>query len=784
MISGDEVTVNVAVPPGVFPDKNVDFGNYKYITHTGISLYGADAGNYYISPTARGRINPRPVTIRVVNVNGVVSGAIYASSGRDYDGTTTAPFDLYSNMYYALDYAENNVVDTDGWIYGDNLTIVRGTANYADKHVGYDKPVTFSGFSLGGTDAGNYELVSQPPSATSTITPKPLYLYFPNLNGTSCVASKYYDGTTTATYTNDVDRLPVQLYYGRYLIVGDDEVILNAPSSYRSISVRFATKDFKDYASWDPTVVIQGKRITLGSQGCSISGADAHNYLLRTEQTYEVNDVFIWPPQVTVSGTIPTKTFDGNPPDLSGLSIVGKNAGDDVSIRYKPGDDILDWWPEYAGTYTVRVGLGGADAGNYSLTGTTTVTQTINPKSITITASVPSSKGYDGRTTATISSASANGTVNGEDAYIRNGSANYDTPDVGTNKLVTFSGFWIANSNYTLSGQPPSVRANIDRGTPSIYWPPHIGGTESQYGVIAAFYGQTLANIPIPNNMGGAYTSAFGSVPGTFTWTTPGSSVGGVGKHSHNMTFIPNDTATWNTVTADVPVYVIAKPEMVYVPGGSFQMGDDSYDNKKPAHTVTLSSFYISQDIIKINQHARVNSNEYIFSFNTQFYYYGRGLAAIQSRLDDIFFDLDAYYRRITSMTDVIVYRREVEDRFSFASAVVYCNNLSTIEGLTPVYTINGTTVTADFTQNGYRLPTEAEWDYVFSSSVPLDFYTYTYEWVWDWYGPYSAGAQTNPTGPASGSYRVMRNQVYRAEGVPEYNIIDSYLFRIVRNVP
>jgi formylglycine-generating enzyme required for sulfatase activity len=31
------------------------------------------------------------------------------------------------------------------------------------------------------------------------------------------------------------------------------------------------------------------------------------------------------------------------------------------------------------------------------------------------------------------------------------------------------------------------------------------------------------------------------------------------------------------------------------------------------------------------------------------------------------------------------------------------------------------------------------------------------FEWCQDWYGTYASGAQTNPTGPDSGSYRVMR---------------------------
>ncbi|MBR1804652.1 MAG: SUMF1/EgtB/PvdO family nonheme iron enzyme, partial [Muribaculaceae bacterium] len=31
------------------------------------------------------------------------------------------------------------------------------------------------------------------------------------------------------------------------------------------------------------------------------------------------------------------------------------------------------------------------------------------------------------------------------------------------------------------------------------------------------------------------------------------------------------------------------------------------------------------------------------------------------------------------------------------------------------------------------------------------------WEWCQDWYGSYSSSAQTNPTGPTSGSYRVYR---------------------------
>jgi formylglycine-generating enzyme required for sulfatase activity len=44
--------------------------------------------------------------------------------------------------------------------------------------------------------------------------------------------------------------------------------------------------------------------------------------------------------------------------------------------------------------------------------------------------------------------------------------------------------------------------------------------------------------------------------------------------------------------------------------------------------------------------------------------------------------------------------------------AVEFCNALSLKEGFDEVYTISGATVTVDWTKNGYRLPTEAEWEY------------------------------------------------------------------------
>ena len=151
------------------------------------------------------------------------------------------------------------------------------------------------------------------------------------------------------------------------------------------------------------------------------------------------------------------------------------------------------------------------------------------------------------------------------------------------------------------------------------------------------------------------------------------------------MMFIISCSDDSNSVQVDKTV----KGTLVLIPAGPFSLGntgsyEGEYDEKPPVTIIISKPFYISKYEITQQQYKAVMGNN-----------------PSEFKGDDL-----------------------PVEQVSWYDALNFCNTLSQSEGLTPCYTINGTKVTCDFEANGYRLPTEAEWDYAAKAGTKTDFYS------------------------------------------------------------
>jgi serine/threonine protein kinase/formylglycine-generating enzyme required for sulfatase activity len=198
--------------------------------------------------------------------------------------------------------------------------------------------------------------------------------------------------------------------------------------------------------------------------------------------------------------------------------------------------------------------------------------------------------------------------------------------------------------------------------------------------------------------------------------------------------------------------------KLVDIPGGSFLMGSDKGGgDEKPVHTVTLAAFQMTDTEVTQSQYQAVMGN------NPSFF-------------------------KSSGNNPV--------ERVSWFDAIAFCNKLSERAKLEPCYTLS--TGACDFSKSGFRLPTEAEWEYACRAETGGDYSTgnspadlaragwyadnsgerphpvgqkapnawrlfdlhgNVWEYTNDWYAKdyYAKSPKDNPTGPSSGGDKVLR---------------------------
>ena len=189
--------------------------------------------------------------------------------------------------------------------------------------------------------------------------------------------------------------------------------------------------------------------------------------------------------------------------------------------------------------------------------------------------------------------------------------------------------------------------------------------------------------------------------------------------------------------------------KMIKVEGGTFQMGSTSGDsNKRPIHQVTLTKdYYIGEtEVTQELWTAVMGSNPSYFKSSNQ-------LPVEQVSWDDC----QTFITKLNELTGRN-FRLPTEAEWEFATrggnaTKGYTYSGSNNVGYVAWYWENIPSQTSGTTGYGTQpVATKAPNElgiYDMSGNVE--------EWCQDWFGSYSSNAQTNPTGPTSGSYRVLR---------------------------
>ncbi len=205
--------------------------------------------------------------------------------------------------------------------------------------------------------------------------------------------------------------------------------------------------------------------------------------------------------------------------------------------------------------------------------------------------------------------------------------------------------------------------------------------------------------------------------------------------------------------------FIKVPDNMVLVEGGTFMMGsNDGEDDEKPVHQVTVSSFMIGKYELTVGEfRAFVDATGYkTIAETSSCTTVWNGSKWVLNQ--DATWKSPGYSQNDNQPVSCV----------SWVDALVYCNWRSTKESLTPCYRINGnildwdfqliidwlpSSMDCDWNANGYRLPTEAEWEFAARGGTQSSGYTYSGSNVIDsvaWYWSKDIGITTHVVGTKS----------------------------------
>lgn len=598
---GDDVTLVTNGYTASFDNRNA--GNGKTVTVGGLTLGGANAGNYtLVQPTFSANITQRPLGIYVT------------AQDKTYDATTNVSVALFFTNLVA----------------GDNVLAAYDTANFADKNAGPGKTVTVDGLFIVGTAAGNYNLTNTTANTTAAINPKILRV-------AAFGVDKQYDATTAATvnlYDNHLQGDSITTTYGsaafadpyvgtgksigvtgiaispggdagNYTLNGVTTASAQASITPRTLNVTAHGQDKTYDGTTNATVTLtddhlDGDSITVSFSGAGfsddnvgtgkavnvvgiqITGSNAGNYELAS--TTASTTASIASRTLTVVAIGQNRTYDGT---TNATVTFSDNhlAGDTITVT----NASASFGDKYVGTgKTVTItgiGITGASAGNYSLATTTSIAPaniTARPLAVAATGQ---NKTYDGTVNATVT-LNDNRVTNDQltDSY---GSASFADPNAGTNKTVNVIGIQVTGSdsaNYTLANTATNTTANISSRTLTVA----ASGQDKVYD------GKTSASVTLSDDHLAGDTLLISSNSANFadkrvgsgkTITVTGISIGGGSAGNYTL------AGTTATATANITSYslTVTATGINKVYDGTVNAAVSLQDNRVSGDVLTVS---------------------------------------------------------------------------------------------------------------------------------------------------------------------------------------------------